>query len=372
MRIGINATCLNNRPSGARQRFVGLFTHLVPLMPESDFVFFEPRDCEVAGFLEAFPNVERRQTPVASEGRWQRAWQGMGYWKRALQEEYFDVFEALHLPLIRPRRSRVILTIHDVRGLHGGNRLSSRLYRHVLDRALQGSDLVVTVSDAMRQEIQAFRPATSVAVVPNGLDDAQHPDQAERDAVLRKLGLPGRFLLAVGHLEARKNYPALIDAIALLRASGTDLPLVIVGNESGAGEVIRSRIEAHGLQSSVFLLSGLNDRDLAALYAASALFVFPSLYEGFGIPLLEAMQAGVPVVASDIAVFREVLGEAGLLVDPASAACIAEGMMAVLADPERQEAMRLAGHARLASYRYSALAHRMKDHYLELADRRVD
>ncbi len=372
MRIGINATCLNHRPSGARQRFIGLFSHLVPLMPESTFVFFEPLDCEVAAFLAGHANVERRRTPVGSEGRWQRAWRGMGYWSDALRAERFDVFEALHLPLIRPGRSRVILTIHDVRGLHAGLGVSSVMYRHVLRQALRGTDLVVTVSEAMKAEIQAFRPETRIAVIPNGLEFAEPVDEVLQEAVLRRLGLPSRFLLAVGHLEPRKNYPALLDAMRILKASGQGLPLVIVGNESGAGERIRGQIATNGLQSDVFMLSGLSDEDLAALYAASALFVFPSLYEGFGIPLLEAMQARTPVVASDLPVFREVLGEAGSWVDPHSPASIADGIIAVLGDPARQAEMRAAGTTRLASYRFGVLAERMRDHYLGLGDGRTD
>ena len=367
MRIGVNATCLNDRPSGARQRFVGLFSHLVPLMPESQFVFFEPRDCEVARFLDAFPNVERRSTPLSSEGRWRRAWQGAGYWRRALLREKFDVFEALHLPLTRPRKSKVILTIHDLRGLGESRGTFAWLYRHVLERALAGSNLVVTVSEAMRTEILEFCPGLPIAVVPNGMNDDAPVIATARESILQRLGLPKHFMLAVGHLEPRKNYPALVDAMGLLAASGTDLPLVIVGNESGAGDLIRSRIAAHGLQSSVFMLSGLTDGDLAALYRAAKVFVFPSRYEGFGIPLLEAMQAATPVVASDIPVFREVLENAGAWFDPGSAASIAGVIAEVLGDDQRQDLMRKAGLERVEAYRYGTLAALMRNHYLALA-----
>jgi glycosyltransferase involved in cell wall biosynthesis len=372
VRIGVNATCLNDRPSGARQRFIGLFEHLVPLMPDSRFVFFEPRDCEVARFLDAFPNVERVSTPLCSEGRWRRAWQGSLYWSRTLQYEKFDIFEALHLPLIRPRRSRVILTIHDLRGLQEGSGHSAWLYRHVLARALAGSDLIVTVSEAMRSEIMNFRPGVRVAVVPNGLDDDRPSVAGDCGPTLERLGLPRQFLLAVGHLEPRKNYPALVDAVHLLSASGIQLPLVIVGNDSGAGEQIRSRIAEHGLQSRVLMLSGLSDAELSLLYRVAEAFVFPSRYEGFGIPLLEAMQAGTPVVASDIPVFREVLADAGAWFDPGSAASIASVIAEVLGDESRKERMRNAGRKRARAYRYEALATRMRDHYLELGGNHGD
>lgn len=366
MRIGINATCLNDRPSGARQRFVGLFSHLVPMMPDSEFVFFEPGDCAVAKFLDGYPNVVRKQTPIPSEGRWHRVLRGMGYWGSALRNEQFDVFEALHLPLIKPPHGKTILTIHDVRGLYVRAKLPSSLYRHVLDRALAGADLVVTVSEAMRGEILQFRPGANVRVVHNGLDAPAKPEPADAGETISHLGLPAKFILSVGHLEARKNYPALLDALGMLEKSGQGVTLVIVGNESGAGDEVRARIAANGLEARVHLLTGLSNAELACLYRAAELFIFPSLYEGFGIPLLEAMQAGVPVVASDIPVFREVLGDAGALCNPHSPDDMARVIGEVAREPERQAQMRLAGFSRINGFRYGALAARMRDCYLSL------
>src|SRR5258708_26455484 len=128
MRVGIDATCLNNRPSGARQRFVGMFSNLVRKLPRTEFVIFEPKDCRVAEWFDSAPNLSVRRTPLPSEDRMRRYLLGRLYWRSAFAAERFDVFESLHLPLVKAPAGRTILTIHDVRELNFGRRTAKGLF----------------------------------------------------------------------------------------------------------------------------------------------------------------------------------------------------------------------------------------------------
>lgn len=370
MRIGINATCINERPSGARQRFVGLLSQLVRLMPDSEFVIFEPVDCRVGDWFADAPNVTVRRTPLHSERRVQRLLRGWSYWRHALAAERFDVFEVLHMPAVSAPFGRTLLTIHDIRSLHADNGwFARRVFRHILKSSLDRADQVVTVSHAMRQEILAFSQSAPVAVVCNGLDASRFAkvDPQVQEQVRVRLQLPAQFLLAVGHFEPRKNYGTLVDALAVLHRDGMPLPLVIVGNDSGERVRIEEQVQSAGLQASVRLLSGVSDLEVRCLYSTAAMLVFPSRYEGFGIPLLEAMAFSVPVAASDIAVFREILGDAGHYFDPDSASAMASAIRTVLATPALREQMVVRGAARVRDFDFEVLGREMAALYRTMA-----
>lgn len=205
MKIGLNATCYNNRASGAKQRFIGLYGALFRRLPDVEFVIYEPIDCQVSKWFEGFENVSARETPVPSSGgRVHRFSAGLGYWGSAFKKDSFDIFEAMHLPLVRTDTAQSLLTIHDVRGLHSENGLLRKsIFAHVLRQSLARTNHVVTVSEAMRREILEFFPETEVSVVYNGLDRNPFTSISKNDCqvFLKKYKLPQQFLLAVGHLE---------------------------------------------------------------------------------------------------------------------------------------------------------------------------
>lgn len=372
MKIGINATCINDRPSGARQRFVGLLLRLARLMPAAQFVVFEPEDCRMAGWFAGAGNVITRRTPLSSKRRWQRYIRGLSFWPQVFAKERFDLFEALHMPVTRAPTGKTLLTIHDVRGLYPESGwLTRRLYRRVLRNSLRQADRVVTVSHAMREEILSFSGATPVSVIRNGLELSRFSalDPVMRDQVAARLRLPARYLLAVGHFEPRKNYRTLVDTLAILHSTGTTLPLVIVGNDSGERARIEAQAAAAGLQASVHLLSGLTDDEVRCAYHDAGMLVFPSRYEGFGVPLLEAMASNVPVVASDIPVFREILGDAGLYFDPVSADSMASAIRTVMALPGIREQLVTCGAMRVQDFDFEVLARGMAALYRSMVER---
>ncbi len=363
MRVGLNATCLNDRPSGARQRFVGIYGELVALAPDVEFVVFEPSDCDVASWFGGAANVTARKTPIPSEGRARKFLNGLGYWRSALARERLDIFEGFNLPLVTAAGARNILTIHDLRGLTPGAGFADRwLFRPVLQQALRAADHVVTVSEAMKRALLAVDPSISVSVIYNGLNQASQAPMSPRDlaAFQARFGLGEGYVLAVGHLEARKNYPRLVDAMAALHSRGLTPSLVIIGNDSGEREAVESRIRAAGLEGRVHLLSGLSDQEVRCAYAACGLFVFPSTYEGFGIPILEAMAAGRPMVLSEIDVFREITQQQGVYFPPTNVDAMADAMAQVLSNSTEQDRIVGYGATRINDFSYRSLAEQVK------------
>lgn len=366
MRIGVNATCINDRPSGAKQRFLGIFDQLIKRLPEAEFVFFEPRDCQVSSWFGGAANVSARRTPLPSVGRVERFARGLVYWPSALAAERFDIFEVLHLPLVKAPAGKTLLTIHDVRELHPGNGFIKRkLFGHQLGRSLHLADHVVTVSKEMRKEILDFAPQTPVSVIHNGIDVAAFAPvaPAEAAAIRCTLSLPDRFILAVGHFEPRKNYVRLIEAMARLAAKGQGHPLVIVGNDSGERHAVQKRANELGITDRIHILSGLTDAQVRCVYQLCSLFVFPSMYEGFGIPILEAMAAGKPIVVSDIPVFREITGSKGVYFEAEDTDSMARQIERVLGSASEQSRLIEYGKRRVPEFGFGRLANDMAHLY---------
>lgn len=359
MRIGLNATCFNERPSGARQRFLGIYGALIRQCQDDEFIVYEPRDCRVGLWFGGAPNVRIVATPLPSTGRLPRATIGHRYWRTALAQDRLDLFETFHLPLVLAPACPTIMTLHDPRSvICEGSRLRRWLSARVMRPALKRADQVITVSRTMCDELRGIEPEVKVTAVYNGIDAAPFAavDAADAERVRTRFGLPEGFLLAVGHLERRKNYGRLIEALARLRDAGQEHFLVIVGLEGGYGSAVRAAVARLGMDEHVRILSGVSDLELRALYSLSRLVVFPSYYEGFGIPILEAMAARRPLVTSDIKVFRELTEDNGAYFPPHDAAAMAATLEEVLGDAARRAALVAYGDRRVLDFNFDRLA----------------
>jgi glycosyltransferase involved in cell wall biosynthesis len=255
--------------------------------------------------------------------------------------------------------------IHDLTYLHFPHFVSRRnLYylRAVMPRVLKRAAMVVTVSDTVRAEIiERFAlPEDRTAVVPNGFDEQHFGRNAGWPQ--SDVGLPPSYLLFVGTLEPRKNLGRVLDALDRLRATRADVPpLVIVGGQGWRNDDISHRLEAARDRGEVHLVGYVNDRDLAPLYSGARALVFPSLYEGFGLPLLEAMASGCPAIVSDRGALREVAGDAALMVDPEDPGAITGAIEKVLDDTALTAALATAGRARASEYTWERAGHALKD-----------
>jgi glycosyltransferase involved in cell wall biosynthesis len=253
-----------------------------------------------------------------------------------------------------------VVTVHDISYTRapelfsGRDRMLFRFVRGSLRRAAR----VIAVSEFTRADVcgrYGLDPGKVVAI-PNGVSPRFQPLPDAAARVRERFGIDKPYLLCVGALQPRKNVPLAIEAYARLSGRGTECELVIAGGDRGGRLDVLDAILRTRLTGSVHLVGHVEDDVLPALYSAARALVFPSLYEGFGLPALEAMASGTPVIASNTTGLAEAVGDAGLTVDPRSVDELAEAMRRVLGDEELRQRLVAAGHARAASFTWARAA----------------
>ena len=250
-----------------------------------------------------------------------------------------DVFYSPDFVLPPTRRAtRTLLTVHDLSYLHYPEHFVPKLVRY-LDRAVSRSvaraDQVLADSKATRADLIAHlgTPPEKVEVLYGGVDSRFRPEKepGENEHLCARYGLSeGCYVLSVGTIQPRKNYERLVQAFSQVRAP--DLSLVIAGGKGWLYEKLFQQVKELNMQDRVQFTGYIDDIDLPLVYNLAEVFVFPSLYEGFGIPPLEAMSCGVPVVAADNSSLPEAVGDAGLLVDAEDVEALAAALTQVLDD----------------------------------------
>jgi len=271
--------------------------------------------------------------------------------------------DLMHVTYVGPLRPvcRMVVTVHDVSFRRFPSYFTPRarlLFATWLPWTLRRAAGVITVSEHARQEILRFYPylGDCVGVTQEAADPQYHRlGKAEVAEALGRLGVAQPYLLAVGNLQPRKNLVRLIQAFVRAEVAA-HTRLVIVGQAQWQASDVMAAIDAAGLGDSVKLTGYVSDDDLVALYSGAALFCYPSLYEGFGLPVLEAMACGAPVVASETTSIPEVAGDAALLVDPHQVADLARALRAVLDDEGLAASLRQRGLARAAAMTWERTA----------------
>jgi glycosyltransferase involved in cell wall biosynthesis len=244
--------------------------------------------------------------------------------------------------------ARQVITIHDVAVLDHPEFFSAefaRFYSGLLPRLARRARHVITVSQFSKQRIvdRLGTPAAKVSVVPNGVTETFRPFPAEASAATaRKLGVPApRYVLAQATSDRRKNLGRIVEAWTAIAAQVPDDIWLVVTGSQGRAHIFGEGEQVHGPR--ICHLGFVSEDHLPPLTAGALAFVYPSLYEGFGLPVLEAMAAGVPVITSDIASIREVAGDAATVVSPLSTPEIASAILQVVMSAERRDRQRQAG-----------------------------
>ena len=218
------------------------------------------------------------------------------------------------------------------------------------ERAISRSTLLIAISSAVEAELHSSYPSTRgrTAVARPGRSELPRVDADSRKRELARLGLRPGYLLTVGTLEPRKNLVRLIEAVTSLPQRGSDAVLVLAGARGWSDDPIVAAVAASG--GKVLHVGAVTELQLSALYGGAVALVAPSTYEGFGLPLLEAMASGVPCACSDIPVFREVAGEAAVFFDPLDVDSIGRVLQDLLVNPDLQRRLAAASHAQLAKF----------------------
>jgi glycosyltransferase involved in cell wall biosynthesis len=273
-----------------------------------------------------------------------------------------DLFHATdHL---QPRLCRVpsVFTLHDLAFRfypETHTPLNRWFHTLMMPHFLRATDMVIAVSENTKTDVMRLYglDEEKIRVIYEGVNPRFHPVNLEaRSAVRQKYGLPEGYILSVGTIEPRKNLTTLLQAYWTLRGRGSGYRLVIAGKKGWLNEEFYRQLRRLGLEDDVLLLGFVPDEDLPALYSAATLFAFPSLYEGFGLPPLEAMACGTPVVVSDTSSLPEVVGDAGIKIGPRDVRGFARAMEQVLMDEPLQKEMSHSGEQQARGFTWEKAA----------------
>lgn len=279
------------------------------------------------------------------------------------------------LPPVR-RGTPALLTVHDLSFVRDPESAAPTLRAYlntVVPRSVARADHILADSQATRNDLlELYRaPADKVSVLYSGVDPVFQPvtDPAALAAVRAKYDLgTAPFIFSVSTLQPRKNHVRLIQAFAALSQSlDASLQLVIAGGKGWLYDSIFAEVERRGLQERVRFPGFVADADLPALYSAARVLAYPSLYEGFGLPLLEAMACGTPVVTSTASCLPEVAGDAALLVDPFDVPALASALERTIADEALRAGLIARGFARARAFTWEAAARQLIDLYRRLS-----
>lgn len=375
MRIGIEGKALTPKIGGIGRYAINLVKALLSISaeerPEMEFVIFTAPQTDQgtldglkAGFCHRFRRIKSSLLRSSL------------FLQAGLVLERIDIFHGLDqsgIPFFF-KRGKYVITIHDVIPLvmPWAFPLKRRL---VLTAALscirRQADMVIVPSEAVREDVVRYLKVDRgrIIVIPWGCEERFQPsgEPNNLEAVQRKYGLPDGYILFLGTLEPRKNVTTLVGAFSLLAEKlGQDLKLVIAGGRGWGCEGLLETVEALGLHDRVIFTGFVEEEDLPDLYRGALLFVYPSLYEGFGLPILEAMACGTPVIASNTSSMPEVAGDAALLVDPYDPEALASAMASVLTDEALREAFRQKGVARVKRFSWEAVARKTLEVYQAL------
>jgi glycosyltransferase involved in cell wall biosynthesis len=294
-----------------------------------------------------------------------------------LQRARVHLFHAPHYVVSPLTACPVVVTIHDCIHLRFPQYLPSRM-AHLYARTFMAigasrARRIITVSQASKDDIQHYlgTPADKIEVIHNGIDERffTPPDEDAISRVRQRFLLNAPFILYAGNIKPHKNVDRLIDAFAQLRRDGhQDLKLLIIGDELSKYPGLRRLVHRHHLHAHVRFFGFVPDTTLAALYRLASIFVFPSLYEGFGFPPLEAMASGTPVITSNVSSLPEVVGDAAVLVDPQDSSAIAGAMGRVLGDTTLRRDLIARGYARARTFSWTDAAARTRAVYRAVLD----
>ena len=372
-RIAIDYTPACQQGGGIGRYVRELTAALAAPGSEIEYRLFTAGACQQRPLLPA--NFLWRPTPIAP--RWLTR-----IWHRAripLPAEVFtgriDLFHATDfaLPPTLPA-TRTLLTVHDLSFVRVPQAASPPLRAYlnrVVPRSVRMADHILADSQATKDDLGAVYgvKADKITVLLSGVD-SRFQRVADRDVLRRvraKYGLTDcPYMLSVGTVQPRKNYSRVIRALASLRQQGYDLHYVVAGGKGWLEDEMHQTIRETGLGGFVHLPGFVDDDDLPGLYSAARLLVMPSLYEGFGLPVLEAMACGTPVIASNLSSLPEIVGQAGLLVNPRDVDEIAAAVVRLESDSRYRDALVAAGYEQAGKFTWKGAARQLQFIYENL------
>ncbi|MDX6403111.1 MAG: hypothetical protein QOH70_566 [Blastocatellia bacterium] len=373
MRVGIDGYPLAEPRTGVGHYTLELARALALISPSDQFELISPAPFEPA----ALDEIEHAQLPNLSTAT-PRASSIRGHWWSVglplyVRRSSFDLFHGTNFDVPLWRRRRSVVTIHDLSALLHPEKHRSRLVRRArlrLPLVVRIADMIITPTESVKREVcQHFniQPEKVRAIHSAARRSFQPVPFAETAEIRKRLGVEDDFLLFVGTLEPRKNLITLLKAFEQIIAQGDRRPqLVIAGGEGWLMEDMFDFVRKSAVSERLCFTGYLSDDELRALYSSCRVFIYPSVYEGFGLPPLEAMACGAPVIAGRIPSLQETLGSAARLVEPLDVDALARSIVELLEDENQRQLLAAGGPKHAAKFSWEQTARLTLDVYEEL------
>jgi glycosyltransferase involved in cell wall biosynthesis len=373
MRIGLDGLPLTSLKTGVGHYTFELARALASIEPSSHFEIVYPSTYPAIrpgedGKEFAFPgNLKLSRVQVGPLGR---HWWSAGL-PRYIRKSKLDIFHGTNYDVPLWRQCATVLTVHDLSLLihpETHQKGSVRRARRRMPVMARTAEAIITPTESVRREVCEYLKVSSdkIFVVPEAARDCFRPMESHAtEAVHRRLGIEHDFLLTVGTIEPRKNLSVLVsafDEVIRTRLHG-NLQLVIAGGAGWLSGPVSNAIEKSSARNRILLTDYLHDDDLRALYSSCRVFIYPSIYEGFGLPPLEAMACGAPVIASRIPTLKETTGDAALLFDHTSAKDLAQKILVLVSDENARQQYSNAGLKRASEFSWDNTAQLTLDVY---------
>lgn len=380
MRIGIDCRSLESGEiAGVGNYTLQLVSKLAQLYPQDTFVLFfgvQPAQ-HVAEAISHFSNTKIVQLPF---GRWKRFLPFLySHWivSRAIQRQNLDVFHGPANVLPLAYSGQAVITIHDLTIFQHPEWFRSEspfVQKIVLPNSVKKAQKIVAVSHATEKELTLVFPGSEkkVDVIYEAAADRSPMDEEQLQSVQKTFSLPNRYMLFLGTIEPRKNLARLVQAFdAALETLGddyTDVQLLIAGGKGWKNEEVFLAINSAEYVHNIRVLGYVSDEQKYALLEQATAFAFPSLWEGFGLPVLEAMQAGIPVLTTTAGALSEVAGDAALTVEPKDSDGMRDAIARLLSDDSIQAEYAERGKKRAAEFSWERCAKETYAVYKEVVD----
>jgi glycosyltransferase involved in cell wall biosynthesis len=361
MRIGIDATALPPQPVGAGNYIIQLIRSLSNLESEFEYaIFAQPMGWQQIGAAER-DGFSWVKTPAVNPGIrliWEQT-----LFPMLIRKSGVDLFHSLHYtrPYLLNRPS--VVTFHDMTFFlypHLHTRVKRIFFPQAIRLSARTAQAIIANSESTRHDairILQIPPEKIVSIIL-GVDPSFRviDDHAKREGIRSQYKLPERFILYVGLVEPRKNVPLLIRAYKNLLDQGFSIPLIIVGRFGWNYEAVFTQIEESGLKEQVRFTGYVPGEDLPFIYNLASLSVYPTQYEGFGFPALEAMACGIPVITSAIASLPEIVADAGILIPPEDESALTKAMASLLSNAALHADLARKGPLRAAQFSWKKTA----------------
>ena len=349
MKIGFDAKRFFHNFTGLGNYSRSVVETLAKFHPENEYHLFNPKQRESprTDFVKNYPNIHTH-LPQGISAALHPLWRS--YWINSdLKKCSLDVFHGLsnELPMgIEKTGIRSVVTIHDLifeRFPQLYPLIDRNIYSHKFKSACHRADQIVAISQQTKNEIMEWYdiPETEIKVIYQSCSSQFYPEMTKGvsvEAVLKKYQLPSEYLLYVGTINERKNLMGVLKALKGIEYK-TDIPCVVIGDGTHYLKVVEQYVERHGLEKRFILRKKVDFSDMPTLYRSAQLFIYPSIAEGFGIPIIEALNSSIPVITGTAQCLREAGGPESAYIDPFNAEQMGADILDILHNNSRRERM---------------------------------